>query len=87
MRATIDRKGRIVLGRELQSLLGVKPGDDVLVERSGEEWIIKPTKPESGLCLEGNVLVHRGILAASNNDPLADLRDERFEQLKEGLAQ
>jgi AbrB family looped-hinge helix DNA binding protein len=86
MRATIDREGRIVLGRELQSQLGLQPGDDVLVERSGEEWILKPAKSKSGLCLEGNVLVHCGVLAPSSDDFLADFREERLAQLSEGLA-
>lgn len=60
MIATIDQEGRIVLGPELQTQLGVHPGDVVLLEQRDGEWIIKAAKAESGLCWEGNVLVHRG---------------------------
>jgi len=40
----------------------------------------------TGLCLEGNVLVHRGASARVSDDLLADLRDERMQQLGEGIA-
>jgi bifunctional DNA-binding transcriptional regulator/antitoxin component of YhaV-PrlF toxin-antitoxin module len=87
MRTTIDREGRIALGRDLQDELGVQPGDDVLLERRGEEWIIQAAKGERGLCLEGNVLVHRGVSRTPGVDALAEVRDERLEQLSEGLPQ
>jgi bifunctional DNA-binding transcriptional regulator/antitoxin component of YhaV-PrlF toxin-antitoxin module len=61
MNATIDQEGRIALGQEVQNQLGVQPGDDVLLENRGDEWVIKAAKPATGLCREGNVLVHRGI--------------------------
>jgi bifunctional DNA-binding transcriptional regulator/antitoxin component of YhaV-PrlF toxin-antitoxin module len=60
MKATIDGDGRIELGSELQSQLGVQPGDDVLLEKQGNEWVIKSAKSANGLCMEGNILVHRG---------------------------
>ena len=85
MRATIDSEGKITLGRDLQRQLGVQPGDDVLFEKNGDEWIIKAVRSESGLCFEGNILVHRGVLAAPIAESLAAARDERFEQLSEGL--
>jgi bifunctional DNA-binding transcriptional regulator/antitoxin component of YhaV-PrlF toxin-antitoxin module len=85
MKATIDRDGRIILGRELQSKLGVQPGDEVLFENQGGEWVIKPVKSMTGLCFEGNVLVHRGVTPEPCSDPLAAGRDERFDQLTEGL--
>jgi bifunctional DNA-binding transcriptional regulator/antitoxin component of YhaV-PrlF toxin-antitoxin module len=87
MKATIDRDGRITLGQEVQDRLGVQPGDDVLLENRGDEWVIKAAKSEIGLCFEGNVLVHRGVSAARKEEPLASVRDERFEQLCEGLLQ
>ena len=87
MRTTIDREGRIALGRDLQIQLGVQPGDDVLLERRGEEWIIQAAKGEKGLCLEGNVLVHRGVSQPPSVEALAEVRDERLKHLSEGLPQ
>jgi bifunctional DNA-binding transcriptional regulator/antitoxin component of YhaV-PrlF toxin-antitoxin module len=84
MKTTIDREGRITLGKEVQTNLGVQPGDDVLLEQRGAELVIRAAKPQSGLSLEGNVLVHRGTCVAST-DPLTIDRDERFDQLTEGL--
>lgn len=53
MKATIDREGRIALAKEVQAQLGVQPGDDVLLENRGNEWIIKATTatPEERLRL------------------------------------
>ena len=75
MKATIDREGRIALAQEVQTQLGVQPGDEVLLEHRGDEWIIKAAKSATGLCLEGNVLVHRGIalpIAANEAELLED---------------
>jgi hypothetical protein len=87
MKATIDPEGRICLAVEMQTQLGVQPGDDVLLEKHGNEWIIRAAQPPTGLSQEGNVLVHRGISNAQGDDPLANSRDERFERLREGLTQ
>ena len=86
MKATIDREGRIALAKELQAQLGVQPGDEVVLENRGDEWIIKATPKESGLCYEGSVLVHRGTNTAEKCQPGAE-RDERMEQLSQGLPQ
>ena len=60
MKATIDREGRIVLDDEVQKQLGVQPGDEVVLEPRGAELILKAANGKTGLCYEGNVLVHRG---------------------------
>lgn len=83
MIATIDHQGRIVLDQELQKQLGVQPGDDVVVEPRGTELVIKAANGKSGLCREGNVLVHRGTCVSDT--ALAADRDERMDQLAEGL--
>ena len=59
MITTIDHQGRIELPRDLQLQLGVRPGDEVSMEGRGTECIISSSRTASGLCLEGNVLVHR----------------------------
>ena len=85
MRATIDSEGRIPLGRELQCQLGLKPGDEVVLENRDGELVIKAANSEGGVYREGNVLVHRGICTEPMDPVLAKLRDERLQQLSEGL--
>ena len=85
MKTTIDGQGRIELNREIQLQLGVRPGDEVLLESCGNECVIKPSKTTTGLCLEGNVLVHRSTAPGSTESGVVVIRDERFEQLVEGL--
>jgi AbrB family looped-hinge helix DNA binding protein len=60
MKTTIDAAGRILLPADLQTRLGVKPGDEIVLEERAGEWVIKPANAATGLSWEGNVLVHRG---------------------------
>ncbi|MSQ93491.1 MAG: AbrB/MazE/SpoVT family DNA-binding domain-containing protein [Gemmataceae bacterium] len=87
MKATIDREGRITLEKEVQTKLGVKPGDEVILENRGDELIIKSVIAEAGLCLEGNVLVHHGVNAKPSVESLATVRDARLDKLSDGLQQ
>ncbi len=86
MKATIDSQGRIELPRDLQMQLGVRPGEEVTLESRWGECVITPTRAASGLSLEGNVLVHRAEAPSSSVAGLTNLREERFEQLVEGLS-
>jgi bifunctional DNA-binding transcriptional regulator/antitoxin component of YhaV-PrlF toxin-antitoxin module len=89
MKTTIDSFGRIQLPENLQAQLGVKPGDEVVIEERGGEWVIKSAHAESGLGWEGNVLVHRGTTAtgATIEQLIDEIREERFGQLADGLPQ
>ena len=86
MKATIDREGRIALAKELQAQLGVQPGDEVVLENQHGAWVIKSAGTDTGLCHEGNVLVHRGRSPAPSDELLA-VREERLRQLSTGLSQ
>ncbi len=85
MNTVIDSQGRIELPRDLQLQLGVRPGEEVSLESRGGECVITPARDATGLCLEGNVLVHRAMPSSSPVVDLTVVRDERFEQLVEGL--
>jgi bifunctional DNA-binding transcriptional regulator/antitoxin component of YhaV-PrlF toxin-antitoxin module len=85
MKATIDAEGRVPLGLELQSALGLRPGDEVAFENHGGEWVIKAARSDVGLCWEGNVLVHRGACTAPPDTSLSQFREARLGQLAEGL--
>ena len=82
MITTIDSQGRIALGHEVQNQLGVRPGDDLVLEHRGDEWVIKAAA-KTGLAWEGNVLVYRGE-SPQNFDIVGfidALRDERDAEL------
>ena len=84
MTTTIDRSGRVQLDQELQTRLGVQPGDEVILETRGNECILKPAHPKAGLGREGNVLVHRGVSAGAVEEAVTWVRDERLQCLGEG---
>jgi len=86
MKATIDQDGRIALDKDIQQQLGVHPGDEVVLEPRGRELIIKAANGTTGLCYEGNVLVHRDA-CPPGSDALREDRDERMRQLTQGLPQ
>ena len=86
MTTTIDTQGRIELGREVRERLGVQPGDDVVLEERGDEWVIKAAA-KTGLCWVGNVLVHRGISLEPIEVTLEKMQQERMDQLWEGVPQ
>lgn len=89
MKTIIDSSGRIQLPQDLQTQLGVKPGDEVVLEERAGEWIIKSARAESGLGWEGKVLVHHGttLTGATVEELIGEIRDERFRQLTDGLPQ
>ncbi|MGL6073736.1 MAG: hypothetical protein ACRC8S_06200 [Fimbriiglobus sp.] len=85
MHTTIDPEGRITLGHDLLTKLGVQPGDDVVLENRGEECLIKAAKHNSGLSWEAGVLVHRGVNMSPMTNELVSERDDRLDQLTIGL--
>jgi AbrB family looped-hinge helix DNA binding protein len=89
MKRTIDEAGRIELPADLRMQLGVNPGDELELEQRAGEWVIRPSRVDSGLCWEGNVLVHKGrnIGHAAIDDVIEQVRNERLDQLSEGLTE
>ena len=86
MKATLDDNGRIQLPHALQSQLGVKVGDEVVLENRAGQWVIRAARDETGLSWKANVLVHEGICPQPVDQVLSQIREERIEQLSEGLA-
>ena len=86
MRTTLDQTGRIELPDSVQAQLGVKAGDEVLLENHGGQWVIMAAGGASGLCWRGNVLVHEGVSPQPVDQLLSQVREERDEHLREGLA-
>jgi len=81
MKATLDDTGRIELPHSLQSQLGVKAGDEVVLENYAGQWVIRAARDETGLSWKGNVLVHEGVCPQPVDQVLSQIREERTEQL------
>ena len=86
MKTTLDQTGRIELPLSVQAQLGVKAGDEVLLENHGGQWVIKAARDQSGLCWRGNVFVHEGVCPQPVDQVLSQIREERIEDLSEGSA-
>ena len=50
IKGRVDKRGRITVPVEFRELLGINPGDIVIIEKKGEELVIsKPISPEEFL--------------------------------------
>ena len=87
MKTIVDEAGCILLPEDVRAQLGVKPGDEVLLEARAGEWVLKAATAKAGLAWEGNVLVHQGTSMTSPTieSAIEELRNERFQQLTEGF--
>ncbi len=85
MKTRLDPEGRIQLPDALQTQLGVKPGDDLFVERQDAQWVICAEGGTAALGWEENVLVHRGASAEPPDVCLARAREERLDRLSEDV--
>lgn len=86
MKTTLDQTGRIELPHSVQAELGLKAGDEVLLESHAGQWMIRAAGDQLGLCWKGNVLVHQGLCPQPADQVLNQVREERIEHLSEGLA-
>lgn len=84
MKTTIDSEGRIQLGAELQTQLGVKPGDEVVLENQDGLWVIHPVGVPFGLGWKSNVLVHNGVCDRPVDQFVGEFREERLHDLSRG---
>jgi bifunctional DNA-binding transcriptional regulator/antitoxin component of YhaV-PrlF toxin-antitoxin module len=85
MKAILDQTGRIELPDSVQAQLGVKAGDEVLLENHGGHWVIAAARGAAGLCWRGNVLVHEGVSSQPVDQVLSEVREERADHLQGGL--
>lgn len=83
MKTTVDECGRIQLPESLRTQMGLKTGDEVVLENAQGQWVLKPVTSSAGLKWEGALLVHHGHNARSVEETLAELREERLVQQSE----
>jgi bifunctional DNA-binding transcriptional regulator/antitoxin component of YhaV-PrlF toxin-antitoxin module len=89
MKTIVDEIGRIQLPELVQAQLGLKPGDEVVLEQRAGEWVLKSAHTQTGLFWEGNVLVHKGMSMtnATVEDSIDEDRNERFRHLTHGFTE
>jgi AbrB family looped-hinge helix DNA binding protein len=89
VKTIVDEAGRIQLPEAVRTQLGVKSGDEVVLEERAGEWVLKSANTVTGLSWEGNVLVHKGasMTSATIEDVIDQARNERFHELTEGITQ
>jgi len=76
MKVTLDPAGRIQLPPAVQTQLGIKAGDEVLLEYQDGQWVIQAARLPSGLGRKGNVLVHEGTCPRPVDQALDHVREE-----------
>ena len=86
MKTTLGSDGQIQLSQEIQAQLGLKPGDDVILETQNGTCIIRASDAATGLMRQGNVLVHRGVSESSIDAVLEEIHNQRLDQATEGMA-
>jgi len=79
MQTKLDKFGRIVIPKSVRKNLGLKPGEILQLEESGEKIIIKPNQKEECLSLKDGVLVFTGSV---DGDILESIKDNRKKRIK-----
>jgi len=87
MRLFLDDAGRIELPTSVQTQLGIKPGDELVLEVLDGQLVISPLHLAGGLTWKGDVLVHEGTSEGSEAQTIEGLRREHLlQQANEGFA-
>lgn len=82
---SLDKAGRVVLPKDLRDKLRLEAGDELLVEETGEQIILRPVRTEPTLKKERGVWVYQGAREKERSDEsLPDLIDSvREKRLRE----
>jgi AbrB family looped-hinge helix DNA binding protein len=82
---SLDKAGRVVLPKDLRDKLRLEAGDELLVEETGEEIILRPVRTQATLKKERGVWVYQGARGAErSSESLHDLIDAaRNKRLRE----
>lgn len=77
----LDKAGRVVLPKDLRDKLRLEAGDELLVEETGEQIILRPVRAQATLKKERGVWVYQGEPGAEpSNESLPDLIDAAREK-------
>jgi AbrB family looped-hinge helix DNA binding protein len=77
---TVDKAGRVVIPKETRRALHLEPGDELEMDRTGEQITLRPHRGTGPLHKEEGVWVFRTgqpLSSSVSDDVLQRLRDER----------
>lgn len=78
---SLDKTGRVVLPKDLRDKLRLEAGDELLVEETDEQIILRPVRAQATLKKERGVWVYQGERGAEpSNESLPDLIDAAREK-------
>ena len=83
MKATLNSDGQIQPPLEVQTQLGVKPGDEIVLEPQNGVCVLRAGDAPTGLVREGNVLVHHGVSESPIDAALDEVRKKRLHEAAE----
>lgn len=85
MKVMLDKTGRVTLPKELRDRLRLKTGDELLVEETSAEIVLRPVRARPILKKERGVWVYQGARGAERSaESLPDLIDAaRVKRLRE----
>ena len=78
---SLDKAGRVVLPKDLRDKIRLEAGDELLVEETGEQIILRPVRAQATLKKERGVWVYQGARGAErSSESLPDLIDAAREK-------
>lgn len=81
METTLDKFGRVVIPKEIRDILGLKPGELLKVEQSGDEVVLKPLREEPPIRVKDGVLVYAGTATGNLTEAVRAHREERLKRV------
>jgi AbrB family looped-hinge helix DNA binding protein len=81
METTLDRFGRVVIPKEIRDALGLKPGEQLKIEQTDDEVVLKPLREESPIKMKDGVLVYAGTATGNLMEAVRAHREERLRRV------
>jgi len=76
----LDKAGRVVLPKDLRDKLRLEAGDELLVEETDEQIVLRPVRAQATLKKERGVWVYQGGQSAK---PRTESLQERIDAVRE----
>jgi AbrB family looped-hinge helix DNA binding protein len=81
MRLKLDKLGRVVLPKPLRVRYRLRPGMELEIMESAQEFALRPVRSGPSLVEIGGILVHQGV-PLGELDILTAIRKDRRERLQ-----
>jgi AbrB family looped-hinge helix DNA binding protein len=81
MKLKLDKLGRVVLPKPLRARYGLRPGTELEITESAQEFALRPATSGPSLVEVDGILVHQGVPQAEL-DIVKAIREDREERLQ-----